>query len=70
MFWVIKGNLDIELRDQTITLGPGELFVVPRGIEHRPVAKDEVFLVLFEPAGTRNTGDRVTEKTVSEPDRI
>lgn len=70
LFWVIAGRLDIELRDQTIRLGPGELLVVPRGVEHRPVAENEVQLVLFEPAGTLNTGDKVTEKTVIEPDRI
>ena len=70
LFWVIRGDLDIEFRDQTITLGPGELLVVPRGVEHRPVASEEVQMVLFEPAGTVNTGDKVTDRTVSELDRI
>lgn len=70
LFWVIKGNLDIDFRDQTIHLGPGELLVVPRGVEHRPVAADEVQLVLFEPAGTVNTGDRLTNKTVRELDHL
>lgn len=59
-FLVIKGNLDIELRDRTIRLGPGELFIVPKGIEHRPVAKEEVQLLLIEPTGTPNTGDKKT----------
>lgn len=59
-FLVIKGSLDIELRDRTVTLGPGELFVVPKGVEHRPVAKEEVHLLLIEPRGTPNTGDPAT----------
>ena len=59
-FLVLKGRLKIELRDQTIELGPGELFVVPRGVEHRPVADEEVHLLLIEPAGTPNTGDKET----------
>lgn len=59
-FLVVAGTLDIELRDQTVTLGPGELFVVPRGVEHRPVARDEVHLLLIEPSGTANTGDSAT----------
>ena len=50
----------IELRDRTITLGPGELFVVPKGVEHRPVAKEEVHILLIEPSGTPNTGDPTT----------
>jgi mannose-6-phosphate isomerase-like protein (cupin superfamily) len=61
LFLVLDGNLDIELRDRTVTLGPGELFVVPRGVEHRPVARrGEVKLLLIEPAGTPNTGDVAT----------
>ena len=59
-FLVLKGVLDIELRDRTVTLGPGELFVVPKGVEHRPVAKEEVHLLLIEPRGTPNTGDPAT----------
>ena len=60
-FLVLDGELDIELRDRTVTLSPGELFVVPKGVEHRPVArKGEVKLLLIEPAGTPNTGDEAT----------
>ena len=60
-FLVLDGELDIELRDRTVTLGPGELFVVPAGIEHRPVARrGEVKLLLIEPEGTPNTGDEAT----------
>ena len=58
-FLVLKGQLAIELRDRSVRLGPGELFVVPRGVEHRPVATEEVHL-LIEPAGTPNTGDAAT----------
>jgi mannose-6-phosphate isomerase-like protein (cupin superfamily) len=59
-FLVLVGELDIELRDRTVTLGPGELFVVPRGAEHRPVARRETHLLLIEPKGTPNTGDPST----------
>jgi mannose-6-phosphate isomerase-like protein (cupin superfamily) len=59
-FLVLKGVLDIELRDRTVTLGPGELFIVPKGVEHRPVAHEEVHLLLIEPTGTPNTGDAKT----------
>lgn len=59
-FLVLKGHLTIELRDREVHLGPGELFVVPKGVEHRPVAKEEVHLLLIEPSGTPNTGDPVT----------
>ena len=59
-FLVLKGRLTIELRDRNITLGPGELFVVPKGVEHRPVAKEEVHILLIEPSGTPNTGDPTT----------
>jgi mannose-6-phosphate isomerase-like protein (cupin superfamily) len=56
-FLVLRGTLDIELRDRTVTLGAGEMYVVPKGVEHRPVARDEVHLLLIEPTGTPNTGD-------------
>lgn len=60
LFLVLNGTLDIQLRDRTVTLGPGELYVVPKGIEHRPVAREEVHLLLIEPTGTPNTGDQAT----------
>jgi mannose-6-phosphate isomerase-like protein (cupin superfamily) len=56
-FLVLKGRLTIQLRDRDLQLGPGELYVVPRGLEHRPRADEEVELLLIEPAGTVNTGD-------------
>jgi mannose-6-phosphate isomerase-like protein (cupin superfamily) len=59
-FLVLKGRLTIEMRDRNVSLGPGELFVVPKGVKHRPVAKEEVHLLLIEPAGTPNTGDLST----------
>ncbi len=65
-FLVLKGNLAIELRDRTVHLGPGELFVVPKGVEHRPVAAEEVHLLLIEPTGTPNTGDAAT----AQPRRV
>lgn len=59
-FLVLKGNLTIQLRDGEVRLGPGDLYVVPRGVEHRPVAEEEVHLLLIEPEGTPNTGDPAT----------
>jgi mannose-6-phosphate isomerase-like protein (cupin superfamily) len=59
-FLVLHGKLDIRLRDRTVTLGPGELFVVPRGVEHQPYAAEETHLLLIEPTGTPNTGDPAT----------
>jgi len=59
-FLVLKGNLDIQLPDKTVSLSPGQIYVVPKGVEHRPVAKDEVHLLLIEPTGTPNTGDATT----------
>lgn len=59
-FLVLSGELQIGLRDRTVTLGPGEVFVVPAGVEHRPVAHTETHLQLIEPRGTPNTGDPAT----------
>ena len=59
-FLVLKGELDIQMRDRTVTLRPGELFIVPRGVEHCPMAREEVHLLLIEPTGTPNTGDPKT----------
>lgn len=60
LFLVLAGTLDIQLRDRTVTLGPGEMFVVPKGVEHCPVAREEAHLLLIEPTGTPNTGDPAT----------
>jgi mannose-6-phosphate isomerase-like protein (cupin superfamily) len=70
LFLVVRGELDLEFRDGSVTLRPGELFIVPRGVEHRPVAKEEVHLLMFEPISTLNTGDVVNERTVDDPPRI
>jgi len=70
LFLVLKGRLRMELRDRTLVLGPGELVVVPRGVEHRPCADEEVELLLFEPADTLNTGNLVNERTVYQPARL
>ena len=59
-FLVLKGNLVIQLRDGDVKLGPGDLYVVPKGVEHRPVAVDEAHLLVIEPHGTPNTGDVAT----------
>ena len=63
LFLVHRGELVIRLRDGEVRLGPGELFVVPRGVEHCPVAGEECEVVLIEPAGTVNTGDAGGERT-------
>ncbi len=70
LFLVVKGRLRMEFRDRAVELGEGELIVVPRGVEHRPVAEAEVAVLLFEPASTLNTGDVRNERTVAAPERI
>lgn len=57
LFLVVKGRIDMEFRDKTITVHPGEFLIVPRGVEHRPVAHEEAEVLLFEPASTINTGN-------------
>ena len=59
-FLVLKGRLTIQMRGGNVTLGPGEMFVVPRGVEHCPVAAEETHILLIEPKGTPNTGDPAT----------
>lgn len=70
MFLVIKGALTLELRDREIKLNEGEFIVVPRGVEHRPVAEDEVSIMLFEPVTTLNTGDIMNEFSKHNLERI
>ena len=70
LFFVHRGRLHIEFRDRTVVLEAGDMLVVPRGVEHRPIADEEVELVLFEPAGTLNTGNVINERTVAEPGRL
>ena len=63
LFLVIKGKFNMELRDKTVEINEGEFFIVPRGIEHKPVAVEEVHILLFEPSTTLNTGDMQNELT-------
>lgn len=66
LFLVIKGQFRMEFRDKEITLKEGEFIIVPRGLEHRPVAEAECWIMLFEPASTLNTGNLVNERTVRD----
>ncbi len=70
MFLVIKGSFQMEFRDRTIHLTEGEFIIVPRGVEHRPVASEEVHVLLFEPASVVNTGNVQDERTVLELTKI
>lgn len=70
LFLVLSGRLRMELRDGEVILEPGQLLVVPKGVEHRPVAEGETHVVLVEPKTTLNTGNVRNERTVDEPERI
>jgi mannose-6-phosphate isomerase-like protein (cupin superfamily) len=70
LFLVVRGRFRMDFRDRQVWLEEGELLIVPRGVEHRPVAPEEVHVLLFEPASTLNTGNVLDELTVREPDRI
>ncbi|AOW18238.1 mannose-6-phosphate isomerase [Polaribacter vadi] len=70
LFMVIKGTLEIELRDKTITLKEGEFYIVPKGVEHKPIAKEEVHIVLFEPLSIKHTGNVVANITVETYENI
>ena len=67
---VVKGRFRMDFRDRQVWLEEGELLIVPRGVEHRPVALEEVHVLLFEPAATLDTGNVVDRLTVPEPSRI
>ncbi|MEO7266068.1 MAG: cupin domain-containing protein [Ferruginibacter sp.] len=70
MFFVVKGQFKMEFRDKTIVLKENEFLIVPRGVEHRPVADTEVSIMLFEPAATLNTGDKLSELTRQNLEKI
>jgi mannose-6-phosphate isomerase-like protein (cupin superfamily) len=70
MFLIIHGRLRMQLRDGEVVVGPGEAIVIPRGVEHRPVADEEVHLLLFEPASTLNTGNVRSERTRERLERL
>ena len=70
LFYVIEGKFNMEFRDRTIELNQGEFLIVPKGVEHRPVAEEEVSIMLFEPATTLNTGDQNGDLTREKLERI
>jgi mannose-6-phosphate isomerase-like protein (cupin superfamily) len=70
MFLVVRGSFRMEFRDRSVTLNAGEFLIVPRGVEHRPVAEQEVEVLLFEPAEIKHTGDVESELTVHAYERI
>lgn len=70
LFLVVEGRFRMDFRDRQVWLEPGEFLIVPRGVEHRPVAEQEVSVLLFEPVGTLNTGNVVEERTREKLDRI
>ena len=70
LFFVIKGSFKMEYRDRTVVINENEFLIVPKGVEHRPVAEEEVSIMLFEPAATLNTGDAESEMTKRILDRI
>ena len=70
LFMVVKGSLDIEFRDKTVTLNEGEFYIVPMGVAHKPIAKEEVHIVLFEPLSTKHTGDVIANITVETYESI
>ena len=70
LFYVVKGKLRMEFRDKSIDLLPGELLIVPKGTEHKPVADEEVHVILFEPASTLNTGNIENERTRKVLDQL
>jgi len=70
LFLVTKGKLKMEFRDKTVEINEGEFIIVPRGIEHKPIAEEEVELLLFEPASTLNTGNLENERTIKELKKV
>jgi mannose-6-phosphate isomerase-like protein (cupin superfamily) len=70
MFLVVRGSFDMHLRDRVVTIREGEFFIVPRGVEHKPVAADEAHVLLFEPATTLNTGNVRNERTRENLERL
>jgi mannose-6-phosphate isomerase-like protein (cupin superfamily) len=70
LFLVVRGGFTMEFLDRSVELREGEFLVVPRGVEHRPNAAEEVWVLLFEPAGTLNTGSAGGERTVADPKRL
>ncbi|HXF48272.1 MAG TPA: cupin domain-containing protein [Verrucomicrobiae bacterium] len=70
LFWVVRGRMTIKFRDRDITVNEGEFIIVPKGVEHMPVAEEEVWIVLLEPKSTLNTGNVKNERKVENLERI
>jgi mannose-6-phosphate isomerase-like protein (cupin superfamily) len=70
LFMVMKGQLTLELRDRSVVVEPGEFFIVPRGVEHKPTAEEETHLLLFEPLSTKHTGDVMADITLETYEEI
>jgi mannose-6-phosphate isomerase-like protein (cupin superfamily) len=69
-FFVMRGSFRMEFRDKVVEVNEGEMLIVPKGVEHKPVADEEAWVMLFEPAATLNTGNVVNERTKAELERI
>jgi mannose-6-phosphate isomerase-like protein (cupin superfamily) len=69
-FFVVKGQMTVKMRDQDVVLKPGEFLIVPKGVEHKPVAEQETFILMFEPLGTLNTGNVQDAHKIEEIERI
>jgi mannose-6-phosphate isomerase-like protein (cupin superfamily) len=70
LFFVVKGSFKMEYRDRTVEVNENEFLIVPKGVEHKPVAEEEVWVMLFEPTSTLNTGDAKSDLTKNDLDRI
>ena len=70
LFFIIKGKLNIEFHDKKVELNEGEMLIVPKGVDHKPIAKEEVWLLLFEPNNIKHTGDVISNLTVENYEKI
>lgn len=70
LFYVVQGVLTLKLRDRDVVLREGEFFIVPKGVEHKPVAEEEVHIMMFEPTSTLNTGNVQSDRTIENPEHI
>ncbi|CAL67170.1 cupin domain-containing protein [Christiangramia forsetii] len=70
MFWIVKGKLKIEFKDKIVEIKENEFFIVPRGVEHKPIAEDEVHVMLFEPASTKHTGNEKHRLTNNDQEHL
>ncbi len=70
LFFIVQGTLKMMFRDKTVVVNAGEMIVVPKGIEHKPVAEDEVWMMLFEPDNIKHTGNVISELTINSYDKI